>query len=66
MTKKYFSLNYDLKIDGLILKKIVNKGFSRIPVYSGNDKNNIEGILMIKKFIGINFLKPISIKDLVE
>jgi CBS domain containing-hemolysin-like protein len=46
-----------------MLHVILDKGFSRIPVYL-NDKHNIIGILRIKQLIGKNFSISKSLKEL--
>lgn len=48
---KAFMVCYDECIDGDHMHEIINKGFSRIPVY-GKSKNEIEGILLLKSIIG--------------
>lgn len=60
---KTFMVDYDKPIDTCELHNILDKGFSRIPVYSGS-KTNLLGILRIKQLVGVDFVVPSSIKDL--
>lgn len=60
---KVFMMDYDQPIGEAELKSILEKGFSRIPIYEGF-KNNLVGILRIKQLIGINLSKPKSIREL--
>jgi len=38
---------------GVIIRKVINKGYSRIPVYS-NDRRNIVGILLMKDLLPVH------------
>lgn len=58
-----YMLDYDKPIGMSELQSILDKGFSRIPVYSGS-KNNLLGLLRIKQLVGVDFSIPCSIKDL--
>lgn len=53
--EQVYAISEDKEISRKVLTKIVNKGFSRVPVYKGNDKNNVCGILLIKKLIDYDF-----------
>ena len=53
--EKTFSIDYDEKFDNEKLREITDKGYSRIPVYSYHDKNDIIGLIRIKQLLGINF-----------
>ena len=53
--EKTFSIDYDEKFDNEKLREISDKGYSRIPVYSYHDKNDIIGLIRIKQLLGINF-----------
>ena len=45
--EKAFKLDYEYKIDKINLEKLVDTGYSRIPIYEG-DSNNLIGILRMK------------------
>lgn len=57
-----FMLDYDNPLDFNTLQLILEKGYSRIPVYA-KDKHNILGILRIKQLIGVDIGKR-SIRQL--
>lgn len=48
-----FMLKSDVSLDRDILTEILTKGFSRVPIYNGDNKNNIAGILHIKKLVAV-------------
>lgn len=60
---KTFIISYDEKIDNVRLSLILEKGYSRIPVYAGNDSNNIIGLVRIKQLIGIDFTTSKSMRQ---
>lgn len=39
-------------------------GYSRIPVYRGDNKHDIVGILLLKKLIGVSAKKGVRVRDL--
>nr|XP_024365635.1 DUF21 domain-containing protein At4g14240-like isoform X2 [Physcomitrium patens] len=47
-----FSLDVDTKLDWEVVGKIMARGHSRIPVYSG-DKRNIVGVLLVKSLLTV-------------
>ncbi len=59
-----FSLEFETPLGQNDINEILSKGFSRIPVYSGPNRNNLLGLLRIKQLVGYNFSKPKSLKDL--
>ena len=59
-----FSIDYDEKINNEKLKEIIDKGYSRIPVYSYHDKYDIIGLIRIKQLLGINFSENKSLCQL--
>ena len=59
---KVVMLEYNTEIDEQTLSMILNKGFSRIPVYSGK-RNNVVGILRIKQLINVDIKDNRSLKD---
>ena len=50
---KAFMLGSDAIIDTETLTEILNHGHSRVPIYQNNEKNNILGILHIKKLVAV-------------
>lgn len=59
-----FAIEFEMPIGVQQISEILSKGFSRIPVYSGCNKNNLLGILRIKQLVGVDFGEPKSLKDL--
>ena len=63
-----FNKVYLIKLEELINRKkileILEKGFSRIPVFRNDDKNDLIGLLRIKQLINIDFNQNKSLKDL--
>ncbi|CAG9334827.1 unnamed protein product [Blepharisma stoltei] len=55
MTKfdRVYCLSNDTIIDKAKIKEIIKEGYSRIPVYNGEHRNNIIGILMVKEMLGL-------------
>mmetsp|Transcript_36118 Transcript_36118/g.32506 ORF Transcript_36118/g.32506 Transcript_36118/m.32506 type:complete len:200 (+) Transcript_36118:462-1061(+) len=49
--QKIYMLSDNDKIDKEMIKRIARSGFSKIPIYSGYDKNTIIGILKVKLLI---------------
>jgi metal transporter CNNM len=43
-----FALSTDRVIDFKTLNKVIRKGFSRIPVYKGDDRNNMTMLIRVK------------------
>lgn len=58
-----FMLDFDSFLDNFQINQILDKGFSRIPIYH-KDKNNILGILRIKQLIGVDISQNKSIRQL--
>ena len=61
--EKVFCLNFDTKINIEIINKILNFGFSRIPIYE-NNKENFIGVLRIKNLIGVDITKEKKLCEL--
>jgi metal transporter CNNM len=59
-----YSINYDEPIDKKKVVEILDKGFSRIPVFRNDDKTDLIGILRIKQLIKVDFNQRKSLKDL--
>eukprot|EP00344_Euplotes_crassus_P003404 CAMPEP_0196996352 /NCGR_PEP_ID=MMETSP1380-20130617/2254_1 /TAXON_ID=5936 /ORGANISM="Euplotes crassus, Strain CT5" /LENGTH=550 /DNA_ID=CAMNT_0042412287 /DNA_START=71 /DNA_END=1723 /DNA_ORIENTATION=+ len=63
---KIFKVNINKNINNKLAKKLTDAGYSRIPVYDGDDKNRIVGILLIKQLIGLDLTEDRKISDLVK
>jgi metal transporter CNNM len=50
--ERIFSLSIDTVINDKVIELIKAKGFSRIPVYYGENKTFIIGVLIVKSLIG--------------
>jgi len=61
--EKVFKLDYKYKIDKVNVEKLINSGYSRIPIYE-NDPNNLIGILRLKDLVGIDLLNPSILSEL--
>lgn len=59
---KTFMVSYDSPFDNVNLSVILEKGFSRIPVYSNNCSNDIIGLVRIKQLIGIDLSEKKSMR----
>lgn len=42
------------KITERLITKMAKSGYSRIPVYQNQDKNNIHGVLVVKSMLDVN------------
>jgi metal transporter CNNM len=62
--KDVYSLNYDEKLTKFKIIEILEKGFSRIPVFSNNNKNDIIGLLRLKQLIGYDSNENKSIREI--
>ena len=62
--EKVFTIDYDEIINEEKLKEIIQKGYSRIPVFSFNNQNDLIGIVRIKQLLGLNFEKNKSLSEL--
>lgn len=52
--EKVFSLSSETILNKANLREIKEKGYSRIPIYKGDQKNYFLGILLLKRLVGIN------------
>jgi len=59
-----FMIDYDDILDKFKLNLILDKGYSRIPVYSNHNKNDMVGLLRIKQLIGVDFDQNKSLRQL--
>ena len=60
---KTFKLDYKYKINKENIDKLIESGYSRIPIYEG-DSNNLIGILRLKDLLGIDLLHPCLLNEL--
>ena len=59
-----YSIKYEEPIDKAKVVEILEKGYSRIPVFRNDDKTDLIGILRIKQLIKVDFNLKKSLKDL--
>jgi metal transporter CNNM len=62
--KNIFMFDYDEPIDKFNISLLIEKGYSRIPVYSNHNKNDIVGLLRIKQLIGVDVNQNRSLRQL--
>jgi CBS domain containing-hemolysin-like protein len=62
--RKVFMIDYDECLDMKKLKVILDNGYSRIPVFSNHNRNDIVGLLRIKQLIGLDFEQKKSLRNL--
>ncbi len=58
-----YALSADAILDRKLLESIISAGHSRIPVYEGDDKRNIIGLILVKLLILRDTTKSIRIRD---
>jgi metal transporter CNNM len=61
---KAFLIDYDEPIDAMSIKQIIDKGYSRIPVYSNHNKSDIIGVVRIKQLIGIDLTRKKTMRQM--
>ena len=61
--EKVFKLDYKYKINKANIDKLIESGYSRIPIYE-EDSNNLIGILRVKDLIGKDLLRPCLLNEL--
>jgi CBS domain containing-hemolysin-like protein len=61
-----FSISIDAVMNEKTYQEIKAKGYSRIPVYYGECKGFIIGILIIKTLIGADMHKATTLRDLCK
>ena len=59
-----YSIKYEEPLDKKKLNEILEKGFSRIPVFKNDDKTDLIGILRIKQIIQVDFNLKKNLKEL--
>ena len=62
--KKVFLLDFDEKIDKIKVNLMLEKGYSRIPVYQNNNQNDIIGLLRIKQLITVDVSQMKSLREI--
>ena len=62
--KNVFMIDQDEILDKFKLNLILDKGYSRIPVYNNHNRNDLEGLLRIKSLIGVDFNQNKTIRQL--
>jgi metal transporter CNNM len=62
--KNSFMIDYDEVLDKFKLQLILDKGYSRIPVYSNHNSSDIVGLLRIKNLIGVDFNQNKTLRQL--
>lgn len=60
---KTFMVSYDSPVDNVNLSVILEKGYSRIPVYANNNNIDIIGLVRIKQLIGVNLSERKSMRQ---
>lgn len=58
-----FMVSYDDPIDRVRLSVILERGFSRIPVFANSNKSDIIGLVRIKQLIGIDLTESKSMRQ---
>jgi len=61
---KVYSIKHEEPINRKKVLEILEKGFSRIPVFRNDDKTDLIGILRIKQLINIDYNQNRSLKEL--
>ena len=62
--KKVFLLNFEEKIDKNKLSVILEKGYSRIPVFTNKNENDIIGLLRIKQLLTGDIIQSRSLREI--
>eukprot|EP01026_Neomeris_dumetosa_P066555 TRINITY_DN6451_c0_g2_i1.p1 TRINITY_DN6451_c0_g2~~TRINITY_DN6451_c0_g2_i1.p1 ORF type:complete len:351 (-),score=32.29 TRINITY_DN6451_c0_g2_i1:342-1394(-) len=65
--KNLFMLSSDTQLTESVLQMILNSGHSRIPVYAGEDRTSILGVLLIKELVLCNqkkYVRDLKIRSL--
>ena len=60
---KVYKLDYNFKLNHNSLNEMIEKGYSRIPIYE-NIPNNLKGVLLLKDLIGKDLTHPIALNEL--
>ena len=62
--KIVFLLNFEEKIDKNKLSVILEKGYSRIPVFTNKNENDIIGLLRIKQLLTVDIIQSRSLREI--
>lgn len=62
--KSTFMIDYDDILDKFKMSLILEKGYSRIPVYNNRNRNDILGLVRIKQLVGVDFNQNKSLRQL--
>jgi len=62
--ERVFTLSIDTILDKDVIDLIKLKGYSRIPVFYGDNNSFILGVLIVKSLIGLNVENPLSLREL--
>ena len=61
--EKVLKIDFNTKINKITLKKLIDSGYSRIPVFK-NNTNQLIGILSMKQLVGKDLSKPQTLSQL--
>ncbi|KAI3423938.1 hypothetical protein D9Q98_009772 [Chlorella vulgaris] len=61
---KVFALSSDAEVTDELLWSILRRGHSRLPVYQGEDKQNIVGLVIVKELLMVDEDAGVRIRDL--
>jgi CBS domain containing-hemolysin-like protein len=61
--EKVMKIDYQTNLTKITVKRLIDSGYSRIPVYK-NNINNLIGILRMKELLGKDLSKPYSLEQL--
>ncbi|OZC05128.1 hypothetical protein X798_07895 [Onchocerca flexuosa] len=61
-----FMLPEDMVIDATAIVEIMRRGYSRIPIYADDDRNNIKALLMVKDLALIDPRDNFTVKTICE
>ena len=61
--EKTLKLDYNAKINKVTLKRLIDSGYSRIPIFK-NKPDNLIGILRMKELVGRDISKGLSLEEL--
>jgi CBS domain containing-hemolysin-like protein len=62
--RKIFSISYDTELNDQMISHIYSSGYSRVPVYRGDDPKKICGILMTRQLILVKSTDQKKVSDL--
>ena len=61
--EEVFMISYYSELDRNMIQMILQKGFSRIPVFKG-ERSNILGMIMVKNLLEVDLNRKVFVKDL--